>query len=400
MISLTPHSPSNLPGELLDKCTEVYKQSAKLEATIRPGLSQAVRSLLELVNSYYSNKMEGNPTQPADILKTQYFSNDNEVTNAKDDTRDAYTEILAHIAAQQYLSAHPPGFAAIASSECMQDIHKHFFERVPEQHRKIEHPSTKQVHIVVPGELRTTQVTVGNHVAPRSEELNGYMNWFHSSYRLDHLHGNTRLIAAAAAHHRLLWIHPFLDGNGRVARLFTDTYLKMAGVDGHGLWSISRGFSRTMGHYKSALARADYPRQGVTDGRGILSDKGLFEFQNYFFDTCLDQINYIIGLLDVQGFNHRLEAYVTMRCSGGGRNIFGQPLNSWRPQTALLLQAVISNINIKRSQVPAITGLGDTLSRKLVNQLIHEGWLTGKDKQPLQLKLPSDGISPLFPHLW
>ena len=28
-----------------------------------------------------------------------------------------------------------------------------------------------------------------------------------------------KIIAVAAAHHRLLWIHPFLDGNGRVARL-------------------------------------------------------------------------------------------------------------------------------------------------------------------------------------
>jgi Fic family protein len=29
------------------------------------------------------------------------------------------------------------------------------------------------------------------------------------------------ILSAAAAHHRLLWIHPFLDGNGRVARLMS-----------------------------------------------------------------------------------------------------------------------------------------------------------------------------------
>ncbi|WP_210189661.1 Fic family protein [Bradyrhizobium brasilense] len=29
------------------------------------------------------------------------------------------------------------------------------------------------------------------------------------------------IVASACTHHRLLWIHPFLDGNGRVARLMS-----------------------------------------------------------------------------------------------------------------------------------------------------------------------------------
>jgi Fic family protein len=33
------------------------------------------------------------------------------------------------------------------------------------------------------------------------------------------------ILAAAAAHHRLLWIHPFADGNGRVARLMSHASL-------------------------------------------------------------------------------------------------------------------------------------------------------------------------------
>ncbi|MCP4628982.1 MAG: hypothetical protein GY850_36560, partial [bacterium] len=45
------------------------------------------------------------------------------------------------------------------------------------------------------------------------------------------------------------WIHPFLDGNGRVVRLFTDYYLTNTGMDGYGLWSISRGFARFRENY-------------------------------------------------------------------------------------------------------------------------------------------------------
>ena len=36
------------------------------------------------------------------------------------------------------------------------------------------------------------------------------------------------ILAAACAHHRLLWVHPFLDGNGRVARLMSYAMLKSA----------------------------------------------------------------------------------------------------------------------------------------------------------------------------
>ena len=43
------------------------------------------------------------------------------------------------------------------------------------------------------------------------------------------------VLAAACAHHRLLWIHPFTDGNGRVARLMSNAMLLQA-LDAGGLW--------------------------------------------------------------------------------------------------------------------------------------------------------------------
>lgn len=47
---------------------------------------------------------------------------------------------------------------------------------------------------------------------------------FGEAYTPERYHGAGKLVAMAAAHHRLMWIHPFLDGNGRVARLFTEAY--------------------------------------------------------------------------------------------------------------------------------------------------------------------------------
>ncbi|MGI4742086.1 MAG: Fic family protein [Janthinobacterium lividum] len=50
-----------------------------------------------------------------------------------------------------------------------------------------------------------------------------------------------RIVAIGAAHHRLAWLHPFLDGNGRVMRLFSDAAFLAEGLDAGGLWSMSRG---------------------------------------------------------------------------------------------------------------------------------------------------------------
>ena len=85
-------------------------------------------------------------------------------------------------------------------------------------------PDTGNESRVVPGELRRQPAKVGRHQPPGHDSLDGFMVRFGESYAPEKHHGVAKLVAAAA-HHRLMWIHPFLDGNGRVARLFTEAYL-------------------------------------------------------------------------------------------------------------------------------------------------------------------------------
>ena len=73
-----------------------------------------------------------------------------------------------------------------------------------------------------PGALRKREVQVGRHVPPAHDRLPDFLRRFAEFYQPKRFPGTTKVIAAAAAHHRLTWIHPFPDGNGRVARLFTD----------------------------------------------------------------------------------------------------------------------------------------------------------------------------------
>ena len=77
-------------------------------------------------------------------------------------------------------------------------------------------------------------------------------------------------MAAAAAHHRLLWIHPFLDGNGRVARLMSYAML-LETLDTNGIWSIARGLARNVADYKAYLADCEMRRRNDLDGRENLS---------------------------------------------------------------------------------------------------------------------------------
>ena len=91
------------------------------------------------------------------------------------------------------------------------------------------------------------------HVAPKADTLSRFLDRCAAVYglRIEGRQGGhgklDAILASFVAHHRLAWIHPFLDGNGRVARIAIDAMLRACGVNGAGLWSMSRGFAKTAG---------------------------------------------------------------------------------------------------------------------------------------------------------
>ena len=78
-----------------------------------------------------------------------------------------------------------------------------------------------------PGEWRLRpehDVAVGRHMPPSSARVPDFMRYFEDRYRFDRMGKAGRITAMAAAHHRLSYIHPFPDGNGRVARLMSSRH--------------------------------------------------------------------------------------------------------------------------------------------------------------------------------
>jgi Fic family protein len=372
-----------LDDTLRNLAMDVVRTSGELSGKLHPITRKSIARLLRNMNSYYSNLIEGNATHPRDIEKALR----NKLL--KDPGKRALQlESRAHVEVQglleERLRANPS--ENICAVEFLQWIHAEFYSRLPKESLAIKNETGDDLTLV-PGELRVNDVVVGNHIPPKWEALPKFLKRYSVAYDHRSLSGTERLVAAAAAHHRLLWIHPFLDGNGRVARLFSHAYMIVCGLDAEGLWTVSRGLSRTRAEYFALLNSADMPRQGDLDGRGNLSARALSGFCGYFLRTMLDQIRFMSTSLDLASLENTIRFYVTSkRFSDGAERLL----------TALLYRG-----EIPRGEAGAYLGRKEVRSRQIVKNLIQAGILTSvSPKTPLRLAFPAEIAEIVFPRLF
>lgn len=395
MTSITPFlTHYNAPDELKDKVFELAMKDAALRSGVHPSLREPLQDLMKVVNSYYSNKIEGNSTHPRDVLRAS-----EDAFTSRQDSKDVL-EVKRDIEVQVQLESIEVKPEDVSSEAFIKGLHKRFYEGAIEDQLQIENFHTGEMIDLVPGELRTQEVDVGKHLAPLSEDLPALMSWFHRVYRLDYIHGTDKLLAAAASHHRLMHIHPFLDGNGRVGRLFTGMYLKMSGLDGHGLWSMSRGFARDTKSYYKALAEADKVRQGDIDGKGILSDKGLAFFMSYFVDTALDQVNFFDSLFEPRMLATRIDLYFDARGSGSlpdGTGGFYKPL---KPEARAVYHYLLRSGGATRKQIEEHIGVSERKCRDVLKEMSNAGLIETPARGPVMISLSPSSLEFLFPKLW
>lgn len=400
-MDLAPHHMEPLIPDrreaLEDMARDVVAKSAALSGQLHPITRKAVAGLLRIVNSYYSNLIEGHSTHPVEIERAmrQDYSRD----PAK---RELQQESLAHIACQkkidQVLASQPEINPASSGFLCW--IHEVVYKELPEEFQWVATKDGKERIRVLGGQLRTRDIEVGRHVGPPAESLVAFLDRFESFYDISKHHGVTPLVAAAAAHHRLMWIHPFLDGNGRTARLFTDAYLKRIPLPGYGLWNISRGLARNRSDYMAALSHADATRRNDLDGRGNLSREGLFEFCRFFLETCQDQIKYMADLLNLDGLKDRIAGYVRLRAE----KLIAPPTPDSRPikaEAAYMLIEALTGGEVSRGDMIRVSGLAERTGRQVLSQLLDEGLLSSHmPKGPVRLALPTYFASYLFQNLY
>ena len=394
--AMEPLSP--LTDQLKDKATDVIRGSAALSGALQPQTLESIVDMMRLTNSYYSNRIEGNDTHPIEVQKALWATEER-----KTDEYALREQSVIHVHIQkdmqQHISGKPPSY--VTSFDFLSWLHRSFYEKLPDELCWINNETTGEREQVIPGEARKRAVQVGRHIAPDSDHLEGFLNRFHSFYDIEKTHGIDGVIQSGATHHRLAWIHPFLDGNGRVARLFTDAYLSSCGVQGYGLWNVSRGLARDVDQYRSLLAAADNQRQGNLDGRGNLSLSSLTRFSEYFLDICLDQISFMTDALSIKTFSDRLEGYVNMRAEGMLTSLVSTSENKLKKESFYLLREALVRGEFPRGEAKRITGLAERTARDILRNLVNEGLLVSdSEKTPVRLGFPVGAAHYWFPNLF
>ena len=375
--------------EALAKLTcNILAASGRLTGQVHaPEVLRRVAGLVREMNCYYSNLIEGHKTTPRDIERAlkQDFS--------ADETQRNHQQLgLAHIAVEELMVERLAGETVdVYGSEFIGWLHREFYQRLPEPLHWAKTLSG-QVYRIQPGRLRDFMVDVGRHTPPQFDALPGFLSRFNQFYGSREIIETDRLTAIAAAHHRLAWIHPFGDGNGRVIRLHSQALMIHHSLDGGGLWTLSRGLARQRQRYYDHLQAADHGRRNDLDGRGNLSDAGLAAFCQFFLETVLDQIQFMSGLLGLPALRTRVERYFQFETVH---------LKLYREELMRVVRTLIDEGEIPRTRVQEITGKGATVSAEIIKLGLQEGLVDSPSpKGPLQPGFPAKILEFYFPQLF
>jgi Fic family protein len=358
-------------GEVIDLAVELAAKSAGFRRSLPAGVVTALADLVRSMNCYYSNLIEGHDTHPVEIeraLKNDY--------SADPRKRDLQLEAKAHIAVQRWIDeGNLRGRAGTADG--VRDIHRRFYELLPESLLWVEEPRTHEKLRVVPGALRHRDVRVGRHVPISAGAVWRFLARFEQTY--GRVGKTDAILAAAAAHHRLLWIHPFLDGNGRVTRLMSHAMLLEA-LDTGAVWSVARGLARGEAAYKGHLAECDLPRRNDLDGRGNLSEEALVSFTRFFLVTCMDQVAFMESLMQPARLRTRILLWAEEEARA----------NLLPPKAGAVLEAVLYRGELPRAEVGQLLGLTSRHARRIVSELMRRGVLASKGpRDTLRLAFPA-----------
>ena len=367
---------------MLTKAHDLSRLATHLAGTRAP---PELRSLLRSMNSYYTNRIEGQHTRPHEIDQAlrQDFSKD-AVLAAKQRLAVAHIEAEQALE-QQYSGAN--GARALYSVDAVQNLHRELFGRLPPADLL-----TPEKEPIVPGALRQRDVKVGQHVAPTYASVPVFLTRWASFYG-DVRRGEAALVAVAAAHQRLGWVHPFIDGNGRVMRLHTHTWLTALGYTG-GLWSPLRGFASSTERYYALLADADSLRRGDLDGRGNLSEQALVAWIDYVLDTCLDQVSFMANMLDFETMKARIEACLVFEATVVKQGVRTEALRG-------LHYLFLSGEDMARGDFKAMLGMGERGATDALGALVKRGLLKSDSPQgKVRFGLPQHALRFLFPRLW
>jgi Fic family protein len=180
-----------LPAEhqlrpLLERAHDLQRAAGRLAGFAQPGALTGLRVLLRAMNSYYSNKIEGQHTLPLEI--EQALRND---YSADADKARRQRLAVAHMATEERLESiwDQWSMADVWSPTMVCDIHQDLFARLPQPDRVLDEGGVLQL-----GQLRDRNVSVGVHAAPAHTAIPAMLERWGSFYR-DVRRGELQVVA-------------------------------------------------------------------------------------------------------------------------------------------------------------------------------------------------------------
>jgi Fic family protein len=369
-------------GDLIDLAVDLVARSASFRSKLPTPIAAALSDLVRAMNCYYSNLIEGHNTHPVDIEKALKGNYSHDAKK-----RNLQLEAKAHIAVQKWIDGGGlDGPATSRAAIC--EIHRRFCSELPPELLIVEDPDSHEKFSVEPGQLRKRDVKVGNHIPICPGAIPRFLDRFETAY--GNLGKMETILSVAAAHHRLAWIHPFLDGNGRVCRLMSHATL-LETLDTGALWSVSRGLARRVTDYKTLLANCDLPRRNELDGRGNLSEAELIAFTRFFLDVCIDQVKFMEDLMNPKDLQVRVTVWAKEQTA----------TKELAPHSDKILEALLYRGELQRGKVQGILNVSERSAQRAVTSLVKRGVIVSdSSRAPLRLAFPASLAARWMPELF
>jgi Fic family protein len=366
----------------MDLVLELTQKSANFKSSLPSAIQSSLATTVRAMNCYYSNLIEGHNTHPISIEQALNGNYDSDPKK-----RNLQLEAKAHIEVQEWIDK--GGLKSnVFSSTAICEIHKRFSENLPEELLWTEAPATTKKIRVIPGVIRKADAQVGRLIPVSPDAIPRFLDRYAQVY--SSLGKSESILALAAAHHRFLWIHPFLDGNGRVAR-FISYITTLEKLNTGGIWSIARGLARKHGEYKQHLANCDLTRRNDLDGRGNLSQESLYAFTKFFLETCIDQVTFMERLMQPDQLRTRILLWAREEIE----------MKKIPPQTILILEKILYRGEISRGELPELLNVTERHARRLTSILIEIGILSSESaKSSIKLAFPAKFANRWMPGLF
>jgi len=332
---------------------EISRQSSKLGGILHPITRKAILKLFNQIDSYYSALVDGQPLSLLDIqnaVKKQYDNDPQKRKNQKESIN--HIEIINSI--RTILKSNPS--KKICHMNFINWLCSAFHQNPLDPHLLMQNSHFKDYSI---GSL---------------------LHIFEETFDPDKFNMLQKIMAMSASHYCLLKFHPFLHNNPAIVRLFSVAFVNKIGIDGEGLWSLSRGFANHRFYNSNFFKEQE-----------MSSSAALTKHCEFFLEMVLAQIDFSRNILEPKNFEKRMTQYVDDLDKRG----------ELPPQTANLLIAALLQGEINREEIPHITGLSEDSARNLVSKCLEKELLSAENpKATVVLKFPVEVVEYYFPNLY